>query len=114
MPLPFAAAHEWAVVLAAAYGWRTSRDWWDAGTLGTRPAELPSNPAIAYRGVGWQGWDHWLGWQGAEINEVIDPRNAPRGCSVRHIASRARPFANVETRGVRASRYYSLNRFARY
>ena len=59
MPLTFEEAHEWAMILAAAYGWRTSRDWWSAGMRGERPEELPGNPRLAYPDQ-WKGWKHWL------------------------------------------------------
>ena len=40
---------------------RSQQEWlvWREGAA--RPANIPAQPQIVYKGKGWRGWDHWLG-----------------------------------------------------
>ncbi len=59
---PFIEAREWARGL----GLTSSADWTDFCTgkklgLGSRPADIPSNPQLTYKSTGWMGIGDWLG-----------------------------------------------------
>ena len=56
-PRPFDAA----LATVRALGLSTQQDWDEWCGNGMRPANIPQDPARAYRGSGWRGWPHWLG-----------------------------------------------------
>ena len=39
----------------------SQKEWYVWCRSGARPANVPANPAAAYRHDGWLGWGHWLG-----------------------------------------------------
>lgn len=54
---------------ARALGLRSAKEWkaYARGMLdgfGTKPTDIPIDPAITYRHKGWCGWDYWLGKSG--------------------------------------------------
>ena len=65
--LPFGEA------LAAARSLRLAnqREWFAWCKEGLRPANVPSNPQLAYADGGWRGWGHWLGTGNQQTNEFL-------------------------------------------
>jgi len=40
---------------------KSSSDWRQYATSNRRPPDIPTNPQVIYRGVGWSEWGDWLG-----------------------------------------------------
>src|ERR671931_712788 len=49
-----------ARAFARTLGLRRKRDWQAWSASGRRPADIPSEPHVVYRGHGWVSWPDWL------------------------------------------------------
>ena len=49
-----------ALALAQSLRLATSKEWYAWSRSGSRPTNVPSNPANIYKDTGWQDWPHWL------------------------------------------------------
>ena len=50
-----------ALVYARSLKLKSLNEWQGWAKTGVRPVNIPSNPNIAYKHDGWQGYGHWLG-----------------------------------------------------
>ena len=59
-----------ALVFARSLQLNSSTEWRAWCKAGMRPPDVPSNPYVAYKDGGWQGWGHWLGGTRSQSNKV--------------------------------------------
>ena len=63
--------YEEAVEFARSLNLKSKTDWDRWRRSGNRPADMPSNPAEAYKKEGWQGWAQFLGTSNRKSGDVI-------------------------------------------
>jgi len=72
---PFKDAHDFVLP----HKFKDTIDWKKYCASGEKPKDIPSNPNIAYKGKGWQGWKHFLGEAFDGIQRVWQPyKNAKK------------------------------------
>jgi superfamily II DNA or RNA helicase len=60
-----------AVEFANSLGIQSKNAWFDWIKMGSRPDDIPANPADSYQKDGWLGWPHFLGTKNRKTGEVV-------------------------------------------
>jgi Helicase conserved C-terminal domain/Type III restriction enzyme, res subunit len=60
-----------AVKFAKSLGLQSKKAWFDWIKSGSRPDDIPANPADSYQGDGWLGWPHFLGTKNRKPGVVV-------------------------------------------
>ena len=68
-----------ARAFARTLGLRRKTDWQAWSASGQRPADIPSEPHVVYRGPGWVSWPDWLGGATAAAARRVTPAPPPAG-----------------------------------
>src|SRR5919204_3105361 len=68
-----------ARAFARTLGLRRKTDWEAWSASGQRPADIPSEPHVVYRGHGWVSWPDWLGGAPAAAARRVTPAPPPAG-----------------------------------